>query len=129
MSSRSRQTSRKRVDTNDSVWNPKTIAILTCVIVCFYVLLLGISRVKQSQVSAVPNEFEGRIVDKSLGSNETEQGSYPYYRLTVELEGQLRLTVPVTRTVYQEAQVGARLRRSAKGLEVIPVSTGNVPGP
>ena len=73
----------------------------------------------QSRLNAVPAEFEGRIVEKTVASNETDEGSYAYYRLRVQIEGQPEpLVVPVTRGIYEEAQVGMRIERSGKGLEV-----------
>jgi|SRR4030095_12931466 hypothetical protein len=108
----------------DSVWNIKTIAVLAAVLACVCLLFFAVTRLNQSRVESLPNEFEGRIVDKWAGYSESEQGSSPYYRLVVEVEGQSRYTVPVNRDIYQQAQVGMGLRRSEKGLEVIRVPAG-----
>jgi hypothetical protein len=87
-------------------------------------LLFGITKLKQSRVESLPKEFEGRIVDKWAGYSESQEGSSPYYRVVVEVEGQIRYTVPVPPDIYQQAQVGMRLRRSEKGLEVIRAPSG-----
>ena len=110
----------KRVSVPDqSVWNIKTIAALVVILSCVALLLFGITKLKQSRVESLPKEFEGRIVEKWAGYSESQQGSSPYYRVVVEVEGQNRYTVPVNQDIYQQAQVGMRLRRSEKGLEVI----------
>jgi hypothetical protein len=87
-------------------------------------LLFGITKLKQSRVESLPDKFEGRIVDKWAGIAESQEGSSPYYRVVVEVEGQNRYTVPVNYDLYQQAQVGMRLRRSEKGLEVIRAPSG-----
>jgi hypothetical protein len=120
MSSKTRTKSVTSVELNDSVWNLKTIAWLALILACLTLLLVVVWRQRQSQITSLPAAFEGKIVDKTVAAIETEQGSYPYYRLTVEIEGQQqRLNVPVTIEIYEQAQVGMRLRRSQKGLEVI----------
>jgi len=125
MSSIPRRKTRKVSATDpNSVWNIKTIAVLAAVLACVSLLFLAVTRLKQSPVESLPKEFEGRIVDKWAGYSESEQGSSPYYRLVVEVEGQSRYTVPVNHDIYQQAQVGMRLRRSEKGLEVIRAPSG-----
>jgi hypothetical protein len=106
------------------VWNIKTIAALAGILGCVCLLLFAVTKLKQSRLESLPKEFEGRIVDKWAGYSETQQGSYPYYRVVVEVEGQNRYTVPVNQEIYQQAQVGMRLRRSEKGLEVIRAPSG-----
>ena len=107
---------------DESVWTLKTIAILGAVIVAVCLLFFAVTKLKSTAAASLPNEFEGRIVDKWAGFNETQQGSYPYYRVQIELDGQ-KLTVPVNAEIYKEAQVGMRLKRSAKGLELIHAPT------
>lgn len=108
----------------DSVWNIKTIAVLALILGLVAFLLFGLTKLKQSRVESLPKEFEGRIVDKWAGTSESQEGSFPYYRVVVEVEGQTRYTVPVNPDIYQQAQVGTRLRRSEKGLEVIRAPSG-----
>jgi len=124
MSSIPRRQSKRVSVPNESVWNIKTIAALVVILACVALLLFGITKLKQSRVESVPDKFEGRIVDKWAGYSESEQGSSPYYRVVVEVEGQSRYTVPVNHDIYQQAQVGMRLRRSEKGLEVIRAPSG-----
>ena len=124
MSSIPRRQSKRVSVPNESVWNIKTIAALVVILACVALLLFGITKLKQSRVESVPDKFEGRIVDKWAGYSESEQGSSPYYRVVVEVEGQTRYTVPVNHDIYQQAQVGMRLRRSEKGLEVIRAPSG-----
>ena len=103
------------------VWNLKTIGVLAGILVLVSLIVFVGVRMKQAQADYLPQEFEGRIVDRWAGSNATQLGDNPYYRLLVEIDGQQR-TVPVNRQIYEEAQVGMRLRRSSKGLEVIPIA-------
>jgi len=113
------QKSSIKVNLNDSVWNLKTIAWLGLILICVCLLFVGVTKLMQSRLNAVPAEFEGRIVEKTVASNETDEGSHAYYRLRVQVEGQPEpLVVPVTRGIYEEAQVGMRIKRSGKGLEV-----------
>lgn len=125
MSSKARRKAEKRTDLDDSVWNVKTIAVLLAVLACLSLFILGVSKLKQSPVAALPQEFEGKIVDKWAGFSETQEGSYPYFRLLVDVPGHARLTVPVNREMYSEAQKGMGLKRSAKGLELIREPTAN----
>lgn len=113
----------RRVSTPDeSVWNIKTIGTLAVILLFVALLLFGITKLYHLPVESLPKEFEGRIVDKWAGHYESQEGSGTYYRLVVEVEGQTRYTVPVNPDVYQQAQVGMRLKRSEKGLEVIPIA-------
>jgi hypothetical protein len=125
MSSIPRRKTRKVSATDpNTVWNIKTIAALALILGLVALLLFGITKLKQSRVESLPKEFEGRIVDKWAGYSESQEGSSPYYRVVVEVEGQTRYTVPVPPDIYQQAQVGMRLRRSEKGLEVIRAPSG-----
>jgi hypothetical protein len=99
----------------DAVWNIKTIGVLASVLVCFCLLFFWI----ESRVASLPKEFEGRIVEKHVDGSDTDQGSYRSYRVLVEIDGQPRLSVPVNRDIYEEAQVGMVLKRTEKGLEVV----------
>ena len=119
MTSAVRQKVKKTPHIAESVWNLKTIVGLIIVLAFVTLLMFGISKLKAARVAALPPEFEGQIVEKWAGYDHVQEGSYPYFRLVVEIPGPQRLTVPVTREIYEEAQVGLRLRRSAKGLEVI----------
>jgi hypothetical protein len=116
----------KRVSTADpgAVWNIKTIAVLAAVLGCVCLLFFAVTRLQQSRRESLPKEFEGRIVDKWAGYSESQQGSSPYYRVVVEVDEQNRYTVPVNQDIYQQAQVGMRLKRSEKGLEVIRAPAG-----
>ena len=105
-------------EAHDSVWSLKTIVFLVAIVGCLSLVALGFYKLKMSQVASLPAEFEGQIVEKWAGFNESEQGSSPYFRVVVEVDGS-RLSVPVYKEIYEEAQVGMRLKRSAKGLEVI----------
>ena len=98
----------------EAVWNIKTIGVLAAVLVCCCLLFFWI----ESRVNSVPKEFEGRIVEKHVDGSDTDQGSFRYYRVLIEIDGQRRLSVPVNREIYEEAQVGMVLKRTEKGLEV-----------
>ena len=114
-----RKARRVTVPLSDSLWNIKTIASLAVSLACVALLLFGITKLKQSRVESLPKEFEGRIVDKWARISESEQGSSSHFRLIVEVDGQNVYTVPVNNELYQDAQVGMRLKRSEKGLELI----------
>ena len=124
MSSKVRRKTRESIDLDDSVWNLKTVVVLLLILGCLSLFIFGISKLKRSQVASIPAEFEGRIVEKQMAFNETDQGSYPYFRLVVEVDGS-RFTVPVYKEIYGEAKVGMRLKRSVKGLEVMDPPKGN----
>jgi len=124
MSSIPRRKTKRVSAPDESVWNIKTIAVLAAVLACLCLFFFAVTRLNKSQQESLPKQFEGRIVDKWAGYSESQQGSYPYYRVVVELEGQNRYTVPVNQDIYQQAQVGMRLRRSEKGLEVIRAPSG-----
>ena len=124
MSSKPRRNERRVSAPDESVWSIKTIALLAAVLACVCLLFFAVTRLTQSRLESLPKEFEGRIVEKWAGYSESQQGSSPYYRVVVEVEGQTRYTVPVPPDIYQQAQVGMRLRRSEKGLEVIRVPAG-----
>ena len=120
MSSKAQRRSQKvSIEDNERVWNVKTIAALAGILVLICVLFFAATAIKQSRVDSIPREFEGRIVDKWAGYNESERGSSPYYRVSVEVEGQQRISVPVNSEIYQQAQVGMILKRTDKGLEVV----------
>ena len=108
-----------------SVWDLKTVAVLLTMVLCVSLLFLAVYKRSQSRTATLPKEFEGQIVDKWITFSDSESGSSRYYWLLVEVEEQRRFTVPVYRELYEHAQVGMRLKRSAKGLEVIRGSTGN----
>jgi hypothetical protein len=118
MSSKARQKWNKVGGVDDTVWNVKTTAVLLAILVCVSLFIFGIFKLRQARLASIPAEFEGVIVEKQISLAETEEGSYPYFRLLVEVDGK-RFTVAVYKEIYEEAEVGMRLKRSAKGLEVI----------
>ena len=118
MVSRTTQKHQKVPWIDPAFWGFKGIALVLGTLVIGVLIVFAGIKLKQAQPEYLPAEFEGRITDRWIGIGESDQGSYHYYRLLVEIEGQPR-TVPVTHEIYEEAQVGRRLRRSEKGLEVI----------
>lgn len=124
MNLKARLRTKKLGEVDDSVWNLKTITFLVAIVCCITLVIFGFYKLKMSQVASLPSEFEGQIVEKWAGFNESEQGSSPYFRIVVEVDG-ARHTVPVYKEIYEEAQVGMRLKRSVKGLEVIRPLTLN----
>jgi len=104
---------------SDSVWSPKTIISLVVILAGLSLTMFGVFRLKQSQISSLPSEFEGRIVEKWVSTHETQQGSDFSFFVLVEIEGTRRLTVPLDRDTYERAQIGMRLRRSQRGLELV----------
>ena len=65
-----------------------------------------------------PAEYEGTIVDKWAGYNESLIGSDPYFRLVVETGNGRRLTVSVNMEIYNTAKVGSRIKKSTRGIEL-----------
>lgn len=120
MSSAVRGKGKKIPDLGDSVWNLKTISVLILVLACVTLLMFGAYKLKRSAAGSLPQEFDGVIVDRWAGFNESDEGSNPYFRVAVEIEGNRRLVVPVDRELYGRAKVGMRLRRSSGGFELLP---------
>lgn len=127
-SSKARRKFKELEELDDSVWNVKSIAVLLAIMVCVSLFIFGIFELRQARVASIPAEFEGPIVEKWAGFNESEQGSSPYFRIVVEVDGS-RLSVPVYKELYEEAQVGMRLKRSVKGLQVIRAPIGSTAVP
>ncbi len=120
MSSKARRKERHAsVERDERVWSLKTIAVLAGILIAVSLFLFALTALKRSRVESIPREFEGRIVDKWAGFNETQQGSYPYYRISVEVDGQQPFSVPVNEELYQQAQRGMILKRSEEGLEIL----------
>jgi hypothetical protein len=92
-----------------------TIAWGLLIVAVFAGLLLIIYK---SKLAVRPVEYEGRIVDKWAGYNHSEQGSFPYFRLLVETENGQKLTVAVDKENYERAQVGMRIKKTQKGIEL-----------
>lgn len=65
-----------------------------------------------------PREYEGKIVDKWAGYSHTDEGSFPYFRLAIETDGQQKLTVAIDRENYERARVGMRIRKTSAGIEM-----------
>jgi hypothetical protein len=120
MSSKARRKERHAsVERDERIWSLKTIAVLAGILIAVSLFLFALTALKRSRVESIPREFEGRIVDKWAGFNETQQGSYPYYRISVEVDGQQPFSVPVNEELYQQAQRGMILKRSEEGLEIL----------
>ena len=69
-----------------------------------------------------PAEYEGVVVEKWAGYQETEEGSRPHFRIILELETGQKLTIGVQPDLYNQARVGSRIRKTSAGIELIPVS-------
>ena len=121
MVSRAKQKPQKVPLIDESLWTLKGLVLLIAALLIGAVVIFVGVKLKQAQSDYIPAEFEGRIIDRWAGSSETQQGSYTYYVLLVEIEGQPR-RVPVNLEIYKQAQVGMRLRRSSRRLEVIPIT-------
>ncbi len=65
-----------------------------------------------------PHAYEGRIVDKWAGYSDTDQGSFPYFRLVIETDGSQTLTVAIDRDNYERAKVGMRIKKTSAGIEM-----------
>jgi len=55
-------------------------------------------------------DFEGRIVDRWAGYDESSQGARPYFRLRVESDDGKQFVVSVDANVYESARVGMRIK-------------------
>jgi hypothetical protein len=76
-----------------------------------------------------PPEYEGKVVDKWAGYNHTEEGSFPYFRLSVEISNGQRLTVAVDKETYERAKVGMWIRKNRSGIELTAQGAGTDPLP
>lgn len=72
----------------------------------------------KARVAKNPQEFEGKIVDKWAGYSHSQEGSQPYFRLLIEDNRGQKITVAVDQNVYHRSQVGARIRKTANGIEL-----------
>lgn len=65
-----------------------------------------------------PDTYEGVVVDKSLTLRESEQGSWPLRRLHVRVGDGRVFLFPAGPELYDSAQVGMRIRKTAAGVEL-----------
>lgn len=76
-----------------------------------------------------PPEYEGKVVDKWAGYNHTDEGSFPYFRLSVEISNGKKLTVAVDQETYERAKVGMWIRKNRDGIELMTQRAGTGPPP
>jgi len=93
----------------------RTIGWFLLILACLVALIFIIYNTRQS---LNPAEYEGKIVDKWAGYNESDQGSRPYFRLLVEPDNGVKFTVAIDRDIYQRAKVGMRIKKTRVGIEL-----------
>ncbi len=64
-------------------------------------------------------DFEGTIVDRYADYAETQEGSRPAFRLTVESETHERFKVKVEPGIYESAKIGMRIKSKSGKIELI----------
>ena len=81
----------------------------------------------RQQLTPVRENYQGLVVDKWMGFTQSDEGSFPYYRLLVERENGERIKVRVDYDEYQQARVGMWVTKNQGILEFStpPVSIRN----
>ncbi len=64
------------------------------------------------------------MVDKWAGYSHSDQGSFPYFRILVETDRVEKITVAIDQENYERANVGRRIKKTQKGIEL---TRGNDP--
>ena len=84
-------------------------------------MIAGLSVILVSRCSRpkiVTEDYEGVILDRWAGYTETDEGSWPYFRLLIEDDNQHRLTVNVDADTYHRSKVGMRVTRRKGKIEL-----------
>lgn len=93
--------------------------ILGSAIICLMIAGLSVILVSRcSRPKIVTEDYEGVILDRWAGYTETEEGSWPYFRLLIEDDNQHRLTVNVDADTYHRSKVGMRVTRRKGKIEL-----------
>ncbi len=102
--------------------------VKTIVGVAGIILLLGLLAFVfyKGKLESQREDYEGTIVEKWASYSNTEEGSFPYYRLLVEADDGRRFPVLVEYEIYQRAETGSRIKKTEKGIEVSPAQTPRV---
>ncbi len=102
----------------DSVerWTSVRVLILVLVIVAILVVLGSV--VYKARVNLSPIEYEGKVIEKWAGYTHSDEGSLPYFRLSIEKKDGQRLTVAVDHETYDRAIVGMWIKKTPKGIEL-----------
>jgi hypothetical protein len=79
------------------------------------------------RTSAPPEDYEGTIVDRWAGANESSYGTRPYFGLLIEAPDGKRTTVRIDPDTYELARVGMRIKSRAG--KVILIETTPSPSP
>ena len=102
----------------ETTWTPRTILVLVGILVFIAVLMGGLYRYRSSPDGPFRQEYEGKIVEKCARYAESKEGSKPMFRLLVEDKNKVRFTVAVAPDVYERAEVGMRIKKIEKGIEL-----------
>jgi len=62
--------------------------------------------------------YDGRVVEKRVFVHESEEGSYARTYLVIEGRNGRRLQVPVSREIFDKAQVGMLIRKDQQGIKL-----------
>ena len=112
---------RKRRSQNSEPENRgnKRFDILGSAIICLMIAGLSVILVSRcSRPKIVTEDYEGVILDRWAGYTETDEGSWPYFRLLIEDDNQHRLTVNVDADTYHRSKVGMRVTRRKGKIEL-----------
>ena len=97
------------------------VAVWGVVILTGFITILWLSYRVQRNISSA--KYEGVIVEKWADYQETDDGSRPRFRLMLDLENGQRITIGVPSHLYNQARVGARIRKTSAGIELIDAAT------
>lgn len=113
------------------LWEKLGIAFVCLAVV---VLLIGGLRSCARQLTATgpySQNLQGRVVNKFIQTHEGYEGSSFSYRLLIKGKPGHLMRVPVTATVYEQAEAGLWFERNAQGSFILTDEprTGPLPSP
>ena len=110
---------KKRSEDAEERGGNRRFRILSVVITCVLLALFSFVAWKAcNRPSTVGMDYEGVIVDRWAGYNETDLGSRHYFRLLIEDDTRGRITVSIDADTYHRARVGMRVSRRKGKVEL-----------
>ncbi len=107
-----RRDGKKRSANAEEAGRNNRFSLLIAAFICVLIALFSIVAWKAcGRPSTVGMDYEGVIVDRWAGYNETDKGARPYFRLLIEDDNRGRITVNIDADTYHRSQVGMRVSR------------------
>jgi len=97
-------------------WKYTTLLLSVVVGTMFVLLVVLVWRVPRQKPIG---DFDGVIVDRWAGYNESDYGSKPYFRLLVEIENSKRITIGVEPDLYHRSKVGMGVKNRNGRVELV----------